>query len=292
MRAQSIRVNRPCWLVRTTMLIIFMLFLSTLFIPSVDALTLQEVFPHLPQDKYKALTEGKAVFFDAKVEQHRQQYLPESIAKAANQDVNTWLAQSSTAEWLIGSIFLLRGYDLSEESTLKLINSFAQIDTISGITYYSETRKKITVLFDDVYRVHAPGSRTALPNLYFEELPQYTSFFMHVKDVNFGSTWYSLSMAQDRDIFIIDLENASPLSFFVVRAFDTQALMMHFVVVPVSEGLIVISLSAATPQKTAAAFVDVYSAIEKRIIAIQGWIRQRAEAAKETNLAQAVRGSP
>jgi len=179
----------------------------------VDALTLQEVFPHLLQDKYKALTEGKAVFFDAKVEQHRQQYLPESIAKAANQDVNTWLAQSSTAEWLIGSIFLLRGYDLSEESTLKLINSFAQIDTISGITYYSETRKKITVLFDDVYRVHAPGSRTALPNLYFEELPQYASFFMHVKDVNFGSTWYSLSMAQERDIFIIDLENASPLSF-------------------------------------------------------------------------------
>jgi len=116
---------------------------------------------------------------------------------------------------------------------------------------------------------------------------------MHVKDVNFGSTWYSLSMAQDRDIFIIDLENDKFLcSFFVVRAFDTKALMMHFVVVPVSEGLVVISLSAATPQKTASAFVDVYSAIEKRIIAIQGWIRQQAEAAEGTNLKQAVRGSP
>jgi len=80
--------------------------------------------------------------------------------------------------------------------------------------------------------------------------------------------------------------------FFVVRAFDTKALMMHFVVVPVSEGLVVISLSAATPQKTASAFVDVYSAIEKRIIAIQGWIRQQAEAAEGTNLKQAVRGSP
>jgi len=106
MRSRSIRVNRPCWLVRIRQvhyclihrrlapsyllhgrlvhpaaLIIFIFFFSTLFIPSVDALTLQEVFPHLLQDKYKALTEGKAVFLMPKLNSTDSNIFPNQSQK-------------------------------------------------------------------------------------------------------------------------------------------------------------------------------------------------------------------
>jgi hypothetical protein len=250
------------------------------------------VLPYLANNELTKLLHNAPLLFDATDEKQLEHFIPLS-KKALFQQ---WLTSQNDATWLIGDIFLLENIGFSEKDKLDLVNNLAQIETIAGVTYYSETRKKTTVLFDDVYRVAAAGSSKALPSLHFEKLPESLSFIAHIQDVNFGSTWYSISIENARDSIILTLSNARPLVYFIIKAFDKNALIMQFVIFPVDEGLLAIGLCSATPGKSVSSIVDVYSALEKRINAVQRWVSQRAQLLRSSHTAlkdeSSQRGSP
>lgn len=258
----------------------------------VAAEPLRTTVPNLASAELAKLRASAPLLFDATDEKQIEHFVPSS-KKALFQQ---WLNEQDDAAFLIGDMFFLGNIGFSEKDRLDLLNNLAQIETISGVTYYSETRKKTTVLFDNVYRVAAAGSTKALPSLNFEKLPESLSFVAHIHDVNFGSTWYSISITNAHDSIILTLANAKPLAYLVMKAFEKNALIMRFIFFPVDEGLLAIGLCSASPGKTASSVVDVYSALEKRINAVQGWVSQRAQrlrathAVLEDKLSQ--RGSP
>ncbi|MHB0855649.1 MAG: DUF6675 family protein [Rectinema subterraneum] len=258
----------------------------------VAAQPLRNVLPNLASNELARLLVSAPLLFDATDEEQVEHFIPLSKKAIFRQ----WLTGQDDATWLIGDIFLLENIGFSEKDRLDLVNNLAQIETIAGVTYYSETRKKTTVLFDDVYRVAAAGSSKALPSLHFEKLPESLSFIAHIQDVNFGSTWYSISIENARDSVMLTLTNARPLAYFVIKAFDKNALVMQFMIFPVDEGLLAIGLCSATPGKTVSSIVDVYSALEKRINAVQGWVSRRAQLLRATHTAlkdeSSQRGSP
>lgn len=157
------------------------------------------------------------------------------------------------------------GFSLSE-----IAERLLDVETLSGVTYYSERKKGIAVLFDDVYRVDAPGSlkKSAGPVAGPESS-------IHLKDSNFGSSWYSLKIETSDEGLSLSLANARPLNFAVLRAFGEQGVRMSVEIVPVREGVYIASMCVAEPSKAAASLVDMYSAMEKRLKAVQGWVVAR-----------------
>lgn len=147
------------------------------------------------------------------------------------------------------------------------------VETLSGVTYYSERKKGIAVLFDDVYRVDAPGSRTRAPVPPKVGVVRETT--IHLKDSNFGSSWYSVRVEETGEGLLFSFANARQLNFMVIRAFDVAGVRMLVQIVPVREGLYVASMCAADPSGAAAAIVDMYSAMEKRLKAVQDWVVAR-----------------
>ena len=63
----------------------------------------------------------------------------------------------------------------------------------------------------------------------------------------------------------------------VFRAFDVSGVKIRFTVVPVDEGLLVAGVCAANPSDTASNFVDMFSAIQKRVMAVEGWVLRQVE---------------
>lgn len=268
---------------------ILSLLLCILAARGASALSLTDTLPSLSIQETAALLQGKSIVFDAGNERQKSHFIPASQLTHFQQ----WHAERKNSEWYIGTLFLLKDIGFSEKEKLDLINSLSQIDTISGVTYYSETRKKTAVLFDHVYRVAEAGSYTALPNLQFAQLPKEFSFHAHFKDINFGSTWYFISVRNMGDSITLTLSNAAPLGYFVLRAFEKDGLAMHFVMVPVDEGILAIGLCSASPGKAASSVVDIYSAIEKRLQAVQGWVSKRAQSVQQARQAALpLRGSP
>jgi hypothetical protein len=245
----------------------------------VAAEPIRNAVPNLASDELAKLLASAPLLFDATDEKQVEHFVPSSKKALFRQ----WLNAQDGAAFLIGDIFFLENIGFSEKDRLDLLNNLTQIETIAGVTYYSETRKKTTVLFDDVYRVAAAGSTKALPSLHFEKLPESLSFIAHIHDVNFGSTWYSISIMNAHDSIMLTLANAKPLAYLLMKAFDKNALVMRFIFFPVNEGLLAIGLCAAAPGKTVSSVVDVYSALEKRINAVQGWVSQRAQRLRATH---------
>jgi hypothetical protein len=85
-------------------------------------------------------------------------------------------------------------------------------------------------------------------------------------------------MERRNDALLVSLTNEKPLGIALFGAFGKRELEMRFLLLPVKEGLLVNGICLGNPSKAVYAFVDVYSAVEKRVRAVQGWIAGRAAA--------------
>lgn len=187
------------------------------------------------------------------------------------------LASTPDFKLVVQTAFLLKGRAYTEADRLELFNKLSKIDSLSGVTYYSESRNKETILFDRVFRVAKPGSHKPLPYPQFDVMPANYHMMVHIKDVNFGSTWYSVSIESNSSSITISLENAMPLGMLVLQAFDAGGVRMRFTLVHVDEGLLVSGVCAANPSTAVSAFVDMFSAIQKRVLAVEGWVFKQVE---------------
>lgn len=230
------------------------------------------VLPDLSAKEMESLLANQQLFDDVKPG------APVKYAPSGSQgDSLRALASTPDSKIVVQSAFLLKGKTLSDADRLELFNKLLTIDTLSGVTYFSETRNKVTVLFDKVFRVERSGSHEPLANPHVEKVPDQYAILIHIKDANFGSTWYSLAIESNPSSVVISLENTRPLGIMVFRAFDVSGVKIRFTVVPVDEGLLVAGVCAANPSDTASNFVDMFSAIQKRVMAVEGWVLRQVE---------------
>lgn len=185
------------------------------------------------------------------------------------------LPEQFKAPVYVESAFLISAGLWGASEKLKIVNSLLLVESLSGVTYYSERKQGIAVLYDDVYRVAAPGSTKRLPLLTLTELPDALETFIHLRDSNFGSSWYALEIKQAQDALFFTMRNRKPLSFMLLQAFAAEGVQMRVAIVPVDEGIYIAAICAANPAKLAASLVDMYSAMEKRLRAVQGWVVER-----------------
>lgn len=172
----------------------------------------------------------------------------------------------------VESAFLISGTILDSRKKLDIVNALLEIESLSGVTYYSERKNGIAVLYDDVYRVQTPGSTKRILPLVLSEVPSSQEISIHLRDSNFGSSWYSLSLGQVGDGLLFSMQNQKSLSFLMLRAFSAGGVRMRVVILPVDEGIYIAAICAADPSKITASMVDMFSAMEKRLRAIQGWV--------------------
>lgn len=175
----------------------------------------------------------------------------------------------------VESSFLVSGIALGEDKKLGIINELLKVETLSGVTYYSERRNGIAVLFDNVYQVAQPGSKTPMETKPLTALPDSLELSVHLRDSNFGSSWYEMSIKRLGEGLFFSLQNQRPLHFMMIRAFSENDVRMRIVIASVDEGTYVAAICAANPAKLAASLVDMYSAMEKRLRAVQGWVVER-----------------
>jgi len=234
------------------------------------ALPLREAVPGLSEKEIVDLRAGQTLL-ESPADATAMRFPPKGPAGSALRS----LSEQFKAPVYVESAFLVADdlFDASEK--LKIINALLDAESLSGVTYYSERKQGIAVLYDDVYRVAAPGSTKRLPPLTLTELPEALETFIHLRDSNFGSSWYALELRQARGALLFTMQNKKPLSFAFLQAFAVDGVRMRVAITPVEEGIYIAAICAANPAKLAASMVDMYSAMEKRLRAVQGWVVER-----------------
>ena len=168
------------------------------------------------------------------------------------------------------------------ERTLILYNILRSVSTLTGLEYYSASRKKMRLLFEESWVIanpKIPGEPLADPVL--EALPEGPVFindtmFIHQKDKSFASNESRMLSRARKDALSTTIINLTPLRYWgVFRIVQPEAMQTHLLAVPLQEGLLVYGVIAAETVDSKMFMAKAEASFTNRVKALAGWYMDR-----------------
>jgi hypothetical protein len=164
-------------------------------------------------------------------------------------------------------------YPSGAMNIVDVYNGIRQIRDLSGRLYYSATRDATIPLFEEATRLES-AKRTSVkedppPR---PTLPDSETIYIRLKDANFGNSYYQANIKKSGPGFIYDLFNNRDLTYFIIPAIKAGCFAAQFYLEPVSEGVLVYSISGAEVSNFIASKIHIPSAIQKRLEVLLEWV--------------------
>ena len=161
---------------------------------------------------------------------------------------------------------MLTGYDRD----LILYNIVREVSNITGVQYFSRTKNKLRVLFDDVYAVNEKKKPIDDPVVF--DIPEYDSFPMHMKEANLGRDYYLAEYLYDGQDMSFSLTNTSNMSF-VLRVVGKEDMQIDLLLMPLEDEILIYGycgVKLANPGFVNK-IMDPFSSFYRRLYAMEIW---------------------
>lgn len=167
--------------------------------------------------------------------------------------------------------------ELSEERTVVLYNILRSVSTLTGLEYYSASRKTMRLLFEESWVIPNPKQYLeALPDPLVTDIPPEDSFFIHQKDKSFSRNQSKITFLARHDAFATSIINISPLRYKgFLKVVNPGNMQTHLIVVPVQEGLLVYGAMVAKTLRIKSFLNRAEASFTNRVIALAQWYRER-----------------
>jgi hypothetical protein len=153
-----------------------------------------------------------------------------------------------------------------------IYNGLRRIRDLGGRFYHSATRDADIPLFEEATRLESqrktPAKEDPPPR---HTMPDSETIYIRLKDANFGNSYYQANIKKNASGFIYDLFNNRDLNYFIIPAIKSGCFVAQFYFEPVSEGVLVYSISGAEVSDFIASRTHMPSAIQKRLEVLLGW---------------------
>jgi len=159
-------------------------------------------------------------------------------------------------------------------SLLSIFNALEKIRDLKGRTYYSSTSKKNLVLFTDAVRVEGPGKI----NVFLPDpppagsVPSIKTMYTRLTDVRFGNCYFDLTFQSDQQGIKYLITNFRTLTYGPIPVVKERAMIVLIYIEPVEEGLVLYALAGAEVSDFIAKYVDIPTALNKRMEIFIGWL--------------------
>ncbi|MDR0411361.1 MAG: hypothetical protein LBH75_05255 [Treponema sp.] len=154
-----------------------------------------------------------------------------------------------------------------------IYNALGRIRDLKGRLYHSATKNQDIPLFEDATRIMSDKKTTPVPDPdKVLVMPKSETIFIRLKDSNFGSSYYRAEILTSQDSIICTLTNFRSLNFFFVPVIRENNFSAQLYVEPVSEGILIYSIAGTNVSDFVAKYVDMNSAIKKRLDVLDAWI--------------------
>ena len=238
---------------------------------SVHTLPLEHYLQHLSeQDKAKLLEKNELVSYSEGSEGLPDfSYLPDiQIAERIRNEFNGFNPNVSDE-----ALFLLPKAD--GVSLLDIHNSLQEISTLSGIQYHSNHYRELRTLFENVYRIESMKNREAQPDKTSTRALSEDRFFLHLKDVNFGSSFYEAVYFNSTTETSIGLKNVTSLRYGFVPLITKENVRFHLAVIPTDDGILVYGICAVRAGSFIREMIHLPSSFYTRLKALRDWLKLR-----------------
>jgi hypothetical protein len=164
------------------------------------------------------------------------------------------------------------------EFTLKIYNILHQISTMTGLEYYSTTRKRRQVLFKSSTLVAGPKSRTLMLDPDITTLASPGLYYAMQDDTTFGKINYQL----DYTVFPkggihLRIQNLDQMWYGILPLISPRALDLHFYVERKDDFLFFYTLAATTIPRFLGVEYNAQQSFQNRLLAMENWLLQRLQ---------------
>ena len=158
---------------------------------------------------------------------------------------------------------------------LDAYNSLQRVRDLKGLFYRSYRRRAEVPLFEDATRLDNTKMSSPIPDPPpLSTLPQSETFYIRLKDTNFGNTYYRADLSVSTHGIIYNLTNFKKISFLfftVLKEGNFTALMY---MEPLLEGMMIYVVAGADVSNFVASRISVPSAIAKRGEVFIEWVSE------------------
>ena len=163
------------------------------------------------------------------------------------------------------------------ERRLRIYNILRSVSTLEGLEYYSASRGKMRLLFEESWAVaDAARPRAALADPLVKSIPAKDSIIIHQKDKTFASNRSTMRFRAEGQVFAAEIVNITPMRYKgLIRVADPGNMQTHFIIVPVREGIVIYGAIAARTRDVRAFVERARNSFTNRVIALTGWYRSR-----------------
>ena len=185
----------------------------------------------------------------------------------------------------VEALFLLRDRlagDSEAERDLALYNIFRSVSTMEGIEYYSASRERMRIFYEESYAVADPDSREPLPDPTVSEIPRRDRVHVYQRDSSFGRNVYTVEYVRREDAYLMSMTNLTRMYYGIFPVVAPESLEIHLTVVETEEGYLFYGACGVNVISLFGLEDRAKDSFYNRIEALYRWFRSRVEAHNET----------
>ena len=158
-----------------------------------------------------------------------------------------------------------------------LLQAMTNLESLSGLKYYSSRNKDMTLYLKECFPVPEEGSRKKIKELPAMDAQGNMSLVLYQKDVSFGANWYDVQLEQDTDYIHLSLTNINTVKYLFIPAMHTGGLSIDMCAVIREDKFLFYIVCQMEQEEVHVLTKKVYlpGFFDHRISAYQGWIARQ-----------------
>jgi hypothetical protein len=167
----------------------------------------------------------------------------------------------------------------SESEWAGLYNRILALSTLTGLEYYSPSRKAMRTFYKNSTVVANPSTKTAVADPFFRFPQHKLTIFARQEDLTFGDNIYQYDYYSFQDALIFVQRNLTPLDYLIFTAVRENNLRVAVTVLDAGEHLLVYAVSLAKAISLPGMSGRISNSFSARAEAMLKWFEGQADRA-------------
>jgi hypothetical protein len=160
-----------------------------------------------------------------------------------------------------------------------LFNGITALSTLKGVQYYSKSRDKMRVLYDDAKVIDGPATKKVKPDPVYSSLPAQADLYTRLKDSTFGDNVYKFTFYTNESAFLVFQENVTNITYGVLPLVDKNNLQGVIAVIDCGQYLLVYASTYAKASMLPGMKQRVAESVGNKFAATLSWFMTKADKA-------------
>lgn len=164
-----------------------------------------------------------------------------------------------------------------ERQQTGLFNQIVSLSTLSGIEYYSASRKAMRTFYESSAVIDGPDSKKPVPDPVFAVPPASLSIYARQKDLTFGDNIYRYDFKTAPDAFFFMQENMTAMIAGIIPAVGKNKLRSILAVIDCGDSLLIYAVSMTKVTSVFGMGDRISASFGNRAEAVLKWFTIRAD---------------